>query len=337
MLFVGNALLDVSVECDISLLSKYKLTLDESSVFEKWQLPLLDEVINNPTAIVSPARLASLLLKKQFGKSNCVHFLGTIGNDNFGKILRERIEGTGVNALYDVNEKEPTGVAVGLITSDHRTLVANLGATKTFHSEFILNDNVQKAIENSRLIHIEGFFVSHSPQVSLKLVENFNSNGKIVSIGLSAKYVVSDDFDKVYALMPFTDIIFGNYGEARTFVKTLLKSEDEIDIENVAQKILEIPKNKSFTLNGRETKKLVFITGGPKPLVVGIKNADNSCSIHKYEIPKVEIKGDTIGAGDAFLAGVIVKLSQNSTLEAAINNGIKTAAECCLHRGCFIE
>ncbi|RWS23414.1 adenosine kinase 1-like isoform X1 [Leptotrombidium deliense] len=344
MLFVGNALLDISIECDVSLLSQYKLTEDESSLFEEWQLPLLDHVFNDKKALTTAggssqnsARIASALLSKRFNSPMKVYFMGCIGNDNFGNILKQKVEESGITTLYDVIDSKSTGVAVGLITSNHRTLIANLGAANTFNEKFIFTSQVQSAVENCSLIHIEGFFVCHSPSVSLKFVECCHSKRKIVSLGLSAKYVVEDHFDDVLALLPFCDVIFGNDGEAKSFAQKLNKScNTNNELELVVKSILQINKNGTFSLSGNEVKRAVFVTSGPNAVTVGVINVDNTIVITTHPVPKVEVKGDTIGAGDAFLGAAVAALSQQKSLDFSINFAIEIAAQCCNYRGCSI-
>ena len=51
---------------------------------------------------------------------NMASFFGCIAKDNFGDILKERMEKAGVHVDYLYDEKEPTGTCACAITGKHR-------------------------------------------------------------------------------------------------------------------------------------------------------------------------------------------------------------------------
>lgn len=49
-------------------------------------------------------------------------FFGCIGNDKFGKILKQKAEEAHINAHYYEQDEEPTGTCAACITGDNRCL-----------------------------------------------------------------------------------------------------------------------------------------------------------------------------------------------------------------------
>jgi sugar/nucleoside kinase (ribokinase family) len=56
VLFIGNALLDISAKCDEKLLEKYDLKLDDNCEAEEWQLPIFDQLLATPDAVTTPGK-----------------------------------------------------------------------------------------------------------------------------------------------------------------------------------------------------------------------------------------------------------------------------------------
>ena len=63
---------------------------------------------------------------------NVARYVGCIGNDDYGKTLREAAIADGVDVHYLLNEETPTGTCAALIVEKDRSLVANLGAANKY-------------------------------------------------------------------------------------------------------------------------------------------------------------------------------------------------------------
>ena len=57
IVFLGNALLDISAKCDQKLLEKYNLKVDDNCEAEDWQLPIFDKLLAMPDVITTPGRI----------------------------------------------------------------------------------------------------------------------------------------------------------------------------------------------------------------------------------------------------------------------------------------
>lgn len=101
-------------------------------------------------------------------------------------------------------------------------------------------------------------------------------------------------------------------------------------MEKICEKLAEITSKKK--------RRIVIITQGPEPVLVGISDGEN-VQVKRFEVPKVseEEKVDTNGAGDAFVGGFLGTLVARLSLDKdgqimvpndLIDDSVKTAIDC---------
>jgi len=73
-------------------------------------------------------RVAAWILERP----NVAVFFGCVGNDKYSDILKKKARDDGVNVLYQITDKTPTGTCGVLITGTRRSLIANLAAANHF-------------------------------------------------------------------------------------------------------------------------------------------------------------------------------------------------------------
>lgn len=54
------------------------------------------------------------------GVPRATTFVGSIGQDKFGEILKEKAEEIGVRTAYYIQDKQPTGTCAALLCHHHR-------------------------------------------------------------------------------------------------------------------------------------------------------------------------------------------------------------------------
>ncbi|XP_009574935.1 PREDICTED: adenosine kinase, partial [Fulmarus glacialis] len=82
-------------------------------------------------------------------------FFGCIGKDKFGEILKKKAEEAHVDAHYYEQSEEPTGTCAACITSDNRSLVANLAAANCYKKEKHLDlEKNWKLVEKAKVYYI---------------------------------------------------------------------------------------------------------------------------------------------------------------------------------------
>lgn len=93
---------------------------------------------------------------------------------------------------YVFDENLPTGCCVAIVRPDGtRCLAANIGAAREFSMENLesIND-VTDLIDRARVLYIEGFFASHSPDVAMAaLIRGHSRCGLVRLFSLSAQYI----------------------------------------------------------------------------------------------------------------------------------------------------
>ncbi|XP_054166873.1 adenosine kinase-like [Oppia nitens] len=342
ILFMGNALLDISAKCDQKLLDKYKLKVDDNCEAEDWQLPIFDKLLLMPNAITTPggsaqnsARIAQQILTKQTGPES-VYFVGSVGNDKTGKILESSVRSSKVRTLYHYHPTLPTGVSAGMVTSEtNRTLMANIGASAQMPTEFLDSSLVKKALNKSVVYFVESYFVTHSPILVLSLAKISEQLNKNLFLSLSANYVVTNHFEELMHLMPYTDAVFANSSEAQTFY-THLTGNKIADMYTIATSIAKLDKCKQTNHFWTDIKRCVFITRGSESVIVAKYFANNEIIVKEYSVPKIDVIGDTIGAGDAFVGGIVAHLVTGHNIDDSVHFGIQIASKVCQQRGCVL-
>ncbi|EFX83287.1 hypothetical protein DAPPUDRAFT_100541 [Daphnia pulex] len=177
----GNALLDMSISVkDDSLIQKYGLPCDAQIEVTNEQQGLFSEVIQNyPVEYVAggsaqnTVRILCRLIKNQWPS----YVIGKIAHDPAGIILQKLLAQDGVRTRYVFDEKLPTGCCVAIVRpGGTRCLAANIGAAREFNKENFVAD-MMDLIDRARILYVEGFFASHSPDVAMAALSRGHSRG----------------------------------------------------------------------------------------------------------------------------------------------------------------
>lgn len=224
-------------------------------------------------------------------------FVGKIGHDHFGEdflalLKKEGVDGSGV--LY--SEKFSTAVGIIIFSSKgSNIIVIDLGACGDFSP-----GDVQ---ENKRII--EGSDVILSP---LEIPLETALEGARIASGAEVKAILNpapatnlknSDLSCVYALTP-------NENEARVCLG--LEPDDGISDKEAAEQLFDL---------GIEN---VIITLGEKGVLW--KSKDGVVEVPALAVDVV----DTVGAGDAFNAGLATGLSEKMLMPEALALGVTAAS-----------
>lgn len=93
--------------------------------------------------------------------------MGSIGDDDNGKLLVEIMDKYKVKTEYYINNEQPTGSCVVLLKENKRCLLPLLGAATEFPTEHIKAH--WKVVEEAKLLYSTAYFVSTNYE-ALKLV-----------------------------------------------------------------------------------------------------------------------------------------------------------------------
>ena len=230
-----------------------------------------------------------------------VGFIGAIGADVIGRIVKEDLEVEGVDTgLLQVLKEDYTGLAIIAVTGGERTMLGYRGANRRLHPEFIN----PKYFEKSRLLFISGYSLLEEPQKSaaLKALDIARKRGSLIAVDISEPLAVMG-VRKVGEMLGRIDYAFMNEREA-----TLLAGEN---MKELTRRLAEVAVVKK-----------------------GSAGAELFYSELYAEAPafKIEVV-DTTGAGDAFDAGFIYGVLRGLEIDECLFLANAVAAWKCRGRG----
>ena len=202
-----------------------------------------------------------------------VGFIGAIGADVIGRMVKEDLEVEGVDtSLLQVVKGDYTGLAVIAVTEGERTMLGYRGANRRLQPEFIDS----KYLENTRLLFISGYSLLEEPQKSaaLKILDIARESGSLVAVDISEP-LAAMGVKKVGELLGRIDYAFMNEREAMLLA--------DGNMEELTLKLAEV----AVVKKGGSGSELFY-----------------SGLCLKAPAFKIEVV-DTTGAGDAFDAGFI--------------------------------
>ncbi|XP_061490823.1 adenosine kinase isoform X2 [Rhineura floridana] len=251
-------------------------------------------------------------------------FFGCIGTDKFGAILKKKTEEAHVDAHYYEQSEEPTGTCAACITSDNRSLVANLAAANCYKKEKHLDmEKNWNLVEKARVYYIAGFFLTVSPESVLKVASQASADNKIFSLNLSAPFISQFYKEPMMKVMPFVDILFGNETEAATFAGE--QGFETEDIKEIARKAQALPKA------NLKRQRIVVFTQGKDDTIMATGSEVRAFPVLISDQSEIV---DTNGAGDAFVGGFLSQLVYDRPLTECIRAGHYAASVIIKRSGC---
>ncbi|GAU98274.1 hypothetical protein RvY_09443 [Ramazzottius varieornatus] len=332
LLGIGNALLDVTAEVELSFLLKYGIELD--------------------TAVSGDERHASLLvdLEKQYPTTHCAGgsglnvlrsaqwilrvpgictFVGCIGNDSAGKMLLKSAEKDGVDAVFQIAECE-TSLCIVMAVADQRSLCSFQRASSLFSFTEMLRAEMQHRLQRASVIYLSGFFLNVCTRTARYVTTYARENQKRFVLDLGAPRVVDAQAELVRWLLPETDVLFGNEAEFRALGRTLGIS-DSTNGKNLCKAVQKWISQEAEQLN-RDHARILLMTRGKEPVVVAT-SAEGVTEYPCMEVAKEAIV-DVNGAGDAFLGGFLARYIQHCSVDECVTCGLLTSNAVIQQRGC---
>lgn len=331
----GSPIMDLIVDVDQSFIEKFHLKLDTTSHADK-EDTIFDELNKrNPIHVAggcsyNAIRILNWMINDtDLGKVGC---LGSIGDDEYGRVYTKLLENEGIEHLFQEFSNDRTGVCATICEGRDRCHRTDLGASIKISEEFV-NYNWEK-IKNVKLIYTEMYILSHREQILYKLAELCLDDDKLFGFNFPSIGFLDAFETKILDMISYGDVLFANKEEAKHFATNCLRIKFNDDIGSLAVEYAKLPKkniNKS---------RVFVITCGPEPAHVAVYN-------HKTQ--EVEYKGsfipwqvetekiiDTNGAGDSFAGGFLSYYVQGKKIKDCVMAGHWAAKEIIQVRGCEI-
>ena len=222
-----------------------------------------------------------------------VDLIGKIGDDIFGKELISNLKKNEVNVTnIQASSTTESGVALILLDINKENYILVIpGANATCDKVQI--EAAAKALLNSKCLLMQ---FEIPPHIS------FKTAGVARSLGITTILDPSPCINFDYSDLESVDIITPNQHEAEFYTGIRV-----IDKES-ASKAAKVLKNKGVPT--------VIITLGSEGAFYSTVNSSGLINGNKINVV------DTVGAGDAFNAGLAVAISKESTLEEAIKYAV---------------
>lgn len=239
---------------------------------------------------------------------------GRIGADSLGQLVAREIRAEGVDVRAIVDDDAPTG----LMIKERRTPTAQKVAyyrSGSAGSRIVPDDVEERLIAGAALLHVSGITPALSPQAASTLqyaIAAAKSSGVPVSFDLNyrSKLWSTEAAGSAYReIIPDVDIVFAGLEEAELAIGTVR------DAEEAARRIAAM---------------------GPSQVVIKL-GADGALA---FVDGKVFRQGalvidalDTVGAGDAFVAGYLAEFVGGLEAEERLQTAVSTGAFVCLVPG----
>lgn len=91
---------------------------------------------------------------------NSVMYIGCIGKDKYGDILKKTCEEAGVHTEYRVDEAQPTGKCGVVITGHNRSMCTHLAAANEYKIEHLKQPHIWSLVEKAQVYYVGGYHLT---------------------------------------------------------------------------------------------------------------------------------------------------------------------------------
>ena len=314
VLAIGNAICDILIKVEDSVLEKFKLTKGSMSLIStELSQEILQYLKDNHFTMCSGGSAANTINYLSQYELNTA-FLGNVSNGYYGKKFYSELTAAGIE-FYNVHDDSDneTAKCIILVTPDgERTMCTSLGCAANLNLEKI----DLKKLTNSKYVYIEGYLWDHPETITaiLKIISAAKHNDAQIVFSLSDSFCVKRHLKEFQELVNNKiDIVFGNESE-----------------------ICELFEVSDFSIKNTKTIQKKLLATKPK-MIITTQNNKGCTIITPEEItnaPTIEKTPlDTTGAGDSFAAGFIYSLIQNFEFDVAANISNHIAGQVITHLG----
>lgn len=243
-----------------------------------------------------------------------VAWIGKIGHDSVGDMVRREIRAEGVD-VFDVVDREAT---TGLMLKERRTPTTQnviYYRSGSAGSRLQAQDLPAGVIEQSKVLHVTGITPALSAQAADSVhaaVERAKASGVLVSFDVNYRSRLWDAGRArpvMRQLAEQSDLVFAGEDEAR-----LILGWDDSPLA-LAKGLAQLGPSHVVIKRGAE---------GCVALIDGQQFTQRGTAIHPI---------DTVGAGDAFVAGYLAELVRNEDAQQRLRTASRTGAFACLSPG----
>jgi len=303
---IGNAIVDVLVQCDDELIRRLGLEKGAMSLVDAARAKEIYGQIG--TGVEASGGSAANTAAAVASLGGDAAFLGKVRDDEFGEIFAHDLRATGVHdATIPATSGPRTAHCLVLITPDaQRTMCTYLGIAGQLSAE----DVDRQLVEASAITFLEGYLVGlPTAEAAIRAaVAAARQLDRRVALTLSDPTWVAAQRAAVMALLPDVDILLANEHEARQLT-------GEADAAAAVKALTR-------------SCPVVAVTRSEHGALVS--DGSNTVAVPAETASRVI---DTTGAGDVFAAGFLLGLARQHDIAASARLGAVAAAEVIGHLG----
>lgn len=243
-----------------------------------------------------------------------VAWLGRVGDDALGRRVRRQLRAEGVHTIAITDHSAPTGLMLKESPRPDRTAV-RFYRSGSAGSRLTTADVDLLGVQDAHWLHVTGIPMGLSETMAAavtRAVEIAQSNGVTVSFDVNHRASLwgYDTAVPVYReIIAQADVVFGGQDELGAVVGHSLK-----------------PRDIALAVTALGPAEVVVKCGA-----IGAGATLDGTWEWRDAIPVVV--ADTVGAGDAFVAGYIASRLSDSTISSALDLAIRAGAAACEHPG----
>ncbi|SDS75515.1 sugar kinase [Jiangella sp. DSM 45060] len=240
-------------------------------------------------------------------------WISRVGADGFGELMLRELRAEGITAVATIDDTRPTGLMVKERPNSLHTRVRYYRAGSAA-SALTAFDLPLEPIQQAAVLHVTGITpaLGPGPASAVQLaVDTAKAAGTIVSLDLNYRSALWGRDDAAAALTPLArqaDVLFAGPEEA-----SLIVPEGD-------------PADMAHALAGL----------GPRQVIIKM-GADGAVSLVDGELrrtPAVPVQVvDTVGAGDAFVAGYLTELMDGASVDRRLATAVAAGAFACTSLG----
>ncbi len=304
---IGNAIVDIIGRCDDAYLATIGAAKGSMRLVDAGDIAKIYGGMGPATEVSGGSAANTLAGVASFGGR--AGFIGTVADDEFGRIFTHDIRSIGVTfTAPPVAGSLPTSRSLILVTPDgERTMNTFLGISTIFHAGQL----DRQLIRDSAILYLEGYLFDRDDAKGAfrDAVSEAKRSGRKVALSLSDGFCVGRHRAEFLSLIRSgVDILFANESEINSLYET---AAFDIAAERA-----------------RKDAKLAVLTRSAKGSV--IFSGDKAVTISAEPIAKVV---DTTGAGDLYAAGFLFGAAKGLSLEVSGKLASMAAAEIISHIG----
>eukprot|EP00931_Biecheleriopsis_adriatica_P050332 TRINITY_DN29133_c0_g1_i1.p1 TRINITY_DN29133_c0_g1~~TRINITY_DN29133_c0_g1_i1.p1 ORF type:complete len:441 (-),score=117.15 TRINITY_DN29133_c0_g1_i1:26-1297(-) len=352
---VDQTLLDIvaEVDDDPGIFERFKVQQNTQCLAEERHVPLIKDMLakaesgeakTTPGGVIANSlRGGSWWLKRQNGPRARMLMLGLVGLDTAAQRLRQELTAAGVEPALDDPPTQPdsssekqtssgasfsesTGVCCCLLAHKERTMITELGISKTLHLSGKLaptflgwNQRMEKLKASASsaaqpwAVVTSGFYIQADAEGTAAMQswcsrpQATSAGGKIFPVfAMTVGAEWCTGLPSVQAAARSADFVFANEAEVMQLASSICKATDQQavaagDYEG-AMRVIARWKERGWMIGTRGSKSVgcILSAADPKALL----------SVPVPAAPKDEFVDD-VGAGDAFMGGFLVAIWQS--------------------------